>query len=122
MAGRGFGRRDFLKMLPAAAAVPRLHGARIKITDVRIVPLKMTKDLGSYPDWLGNPRPIRIGGGAFVEVQTDQGITGIGPEMAPAVLSARIRSMWICTRSVCTGFRPARDTAVQPAWRLRCGT
>jgi len=88
MAGRGFGRRDFLKMLPAAAAVPRLHGARIKITDVRIVPLKMTKDLGSYPDWLGNPRPIRIGGGAFVEVQTDQGITGIGPEMTPAVLPA----------------------------------
>jgi D-galactarolactone cycloisomerase len=84
----GFNRRDILKMLPAAAAIPRLQGARIKITDVRIVPLKMTKDLGSYPDWLGNPRPIRIGGGAFVEVSTDQGLTGIGPDMAASVLPA----------------------------------
>jgi D-galactarolactone cycloisomerase len=88
MAGNGFHRRNFLKMLPAVAAVPRLHGARIKITDVRIVPLKMIKDLGSYPDWLGNPRPIRIGGGAFVEIHTDQGIIGIGPEMAASVLPA----------------------------------
>ena len=88
MARNAFKRRDFLKMLPAAAAVPRLQGARIKITDVRIVPLKMTKDLGSYPDWLGNPRPIRIGGGAFVEVHTDQGLTGIGPDMAASVLPA----------------------------------
>ena len=75
-------------MLPAAAAVPRLRGARIKITDVRIVPLKTIKDLGSYPDWLGNPRPIRIGGGAFVEVHTDQGITGIGPDVNASVLPA----------------------------------
>ena len=75
-------------MLPAVAAVPRLRGARIKITDVRIVPLKTVKDLGSYPDWLGNPRPIRIGGGAFVEVHTDQGITGIGPDVNASVLPA----------------------------------
>jgi len=81
-------RRNFLRMLPALAAVPKLHGARIKITDVRIVPLKMTKDLGSYPDWLGNPRPIRIGGGAFVEIQSDQGLTGIGPDMDAALLPA----------------------------------
>jgi L-alanine-DL-glutamate epimerase-like enolase superfamily enzyme len=88
MSRTGLHRRDFLKTLPALAAVPRLHGARIKITDVRIVPLKVIKDLGSYPDWLGNPRAIRIGGGAFVEVQTDQGITGIGPEIAPTLLPA----------------------------------
>src|SRR5580704_3534207 len=81
-------RRNFLRMLPALAAVPKLHGARIKITDVRIVPLKMTKDLGSYPDWLGNPRPIRIGGGAFVELQSDQGLAGIGPDMDAALLPA----------------------------------
>jgi D-galactarolactone cycloisomerase len=86
MPGNGLHRRDFLKTLPALAAVPRLRGARIKITDVRIVPLRTIKDLGSYPDWLGNPRPIRIGGGAIVEVQSDQGITGIGPDMAPTLL------------------------------------
>src|SRR5579864_3031494 len=86
MSRNGLKRRDFLKTLPALAAVPRLRGARIKITDVRIVPLKVIKDLGSYPDWLGNPRPIRIGGGAIVEVQTDQGITGIGPDMDASLL------------------------------------
>jgi D-galactarolactone cycloisomerase len=74
-----FRRRDFLKCLPALTAMPRLRGARIKITDIRLVPLKVTKDLGSYPDWLGNPRPIRIGGGAITEIHTDQGVTGIGP-------------------------------------------
>jgi L-alanine-DL-glutamate epimerase-like enolase superfamily enzyme len=88
MPQNGLKRRDFLKTLPALAAVPRLRGARIKITDVRIVPLRTIKDLGSYPDWLGNPRPIRIGGGAFVEVHSDQGLTGIGPDMAPTLLPA----------------------------------
>jgi D-galactarolactone cycloisomerase len=88
MRGTGLRRRDFLKTLPALAAVPRLPGARIKITDVRIVPLRTSKDLGTYPDWLGNPRPIRIGGGAIVEVHSDQGITGIGPDMDAKLLPA----------------------------------
>src|SRR5271170_7483367 len=88
MRGNSLLRRNFLRMLPALAAVPRLRGARIKITDVRIVPLRVMKDLGSYPDWLGNPRPIRIGGGAFVEVRTDQDVTGIGPDMDAALLPA----------------------------------
>ena len=88
MRQNGLQRRDFLKTLPLLAAIPRLRGARIKITDVRIVPLRTIKDLGSYPDWLGNPRPIRIGGGAIVEVHSDQGITGIGPEMAAPLLPA----------------------------------
>jgi D-galactarolactone cycloisomerase len=84
-------RRDFLKTLPAVAAlpaIPRLRGARIRITDVRNVPLKMTKDMGSYPDWVGNPRGIRIGGGSFTEIQSDQGISGIGPGVDDAVLPA----------------------------------
>jgi len=72
-------RRDFLKCLPVLAAVPPLRGARVKVTDVKVVPLKVSKDLGSYPDWLGNPRPIKIGGGFITEVITDQGVTGIGP-------------------------------------------
>jgi D-galactarolactone cycloisomerase len=84
-------RRDFLKALPAVAAisaVPRLRGARIKITNVRNIPLKVVKDLGSYPDWVGNPRSVRIGGGAFVEVQSDQGIAGIGPAVEESFLPA----------------------------------
>ena len=82
-------RRDFLKTLPAVAAlpaVPRLKGARIKITGVRNVVLKVSKDMGSYPDWQGNPRAIKIGGGAILEIQTDQGLTGIGPGVDPALI------------------------------------
>jgi len=83
------GRRDFLKGLPILAAVPQLRGARVKITEVRLVPLKVSKDLGSYPDWLGNPRPIKIGGGFITEIRTDQGVTGIGPgNMDPALMPA----------------------------------
>jgi L-alanine-DL-glutamate epimerase-like enolase superfamily enzyme len=82
-------RRDFLKGLPLLATVPHLRGARVKITEVRLVPLKVTKDLGSYPDWLGNPRPIKIGGGFITEIRTGQGVTGIGPgNMDPALLPA----------------------------------
>ena len=89
MTPRRFARRDFLKGLPALAAVPLLRGARVKVTDVRLVPLKTMKDLGSYADWLGNPRPIKIGGGAITEIHTDQGVTGIGPgNMDPALLPA----------------------------------
>jgi hypothetical protein len=81
-------RRDLLRFLPALAAIPRLYGARVKITNVRLVQLKVIKDLGSYPDWVGNPRRVRIGGGAFTEIATDQGVTGIGPEFPPEMLPA----------------------------------
>jgi L-alanine-DL-glutamate epimerase-like enolase superfamily enzyme len=80
-------RREFLKALPAVASVARLRGARIKITDVRNVPLKVVKDLGSYPDWVGNPRAIKIGGGSFCEIQSDQGLVGIGPPIGEAQLA-----------------------------------
>ena len=89
-------RRDFLKLLTLATAgiattrlmnAARVHAAgRAKITGVNLVPLRVEKDMGSYPDWLGNPRHVAIGGGAFLEVRTDQGVTGIGPDMAPALL------------------------------------
>ncbi len=81
-------RREFLKALPAVASVARLRGARIKITDVRNVPLKVVKDLGSYPDWVGNPRAIKIGGGSFCEIHSDQGLVGIGPPIGEAQLAA----------------------------------
>lgn len=90
-------RREFLKVLSMATAgvascrlmdAARVDAAgRAKITEVKLVQLRVVKDLGSYPDWVGNPRHVTIGGGAFAEVHTDQGVTGIGPDFNPAFLS-----------------------------------
>ena len=46
-----FRRRDFLKAIPALTAVASLRAAgRAKITDVRLVRLKLLKEVGSYQD------------------------------------------------------------------------
>lgn len=75
--------------LLAAAQPPRSPG-RIRITDVKVIPLKLVKEVGEIePAWNpGTKNVIRIGGGSIVEVHTDQGITGIGPGMDPALLPA----------------------------------
>jgi D-galactarolactone cycloisomerase len=103
-------RRHFLKSLPflagSAALAPALAfgqsagqtgydntashrelAGRSKIKEVVNVSLRVEKDLGSYPDWVGNPRAMQIGGGTYVEVRTDQGVTGIGPGVDPAFLA-----------------------------------
>jgi L-alanine-DL-glutamate epimerase-like enolase superfamily enzyme len=95
-------RRDFLTVLPVAAAasavpampamaaVPPLTGARIKITDIRIVRLKVIKEVGSFAGFMGpeDTNTVRIGGGSFIEVHTDQqGLVGIGPGIDPATLA-----------------------------------
>ncbi len=75
-------RREFL----AALAPLALRGVpRLKITDVRVVPLKTIKDIGSIePAWNpGGKMAFSTGGGSFVEVRTDQGVTGVGPGMDP---------------------------------------
>jgi L-alanine-DL-glutamate epimerase-like enolase superfamily enzyme len=81
-------RRDFLAAFgPAALA----HGQpRVRITDVRVVPLKLVKTVGEVePAWNpGTKTVIRIGGGNIVEVLTDAGVTGIGPGIDPALLPA----------------------------------
>jgi len=59
MPRNGLKPRDFLKTLRALAAVPAMARARIKITDVRIVPLRTVKDLWSYPDRIGGVPPYR---------------------------------------------------------------
>ena len=86
-------RRDFLKALPALpalAAVPRLAGVQIKITDVKIVRLKTIKELGSFLGFMGpwDTAIVRVGGGSVVEIHTDQGLTGIGPSVDPVQLPA----------------------------------
>jgi len=86
-------RRDFLKALPALpalAAVPRLAGVQIKITDVKIVRLKTIKELGSFLGFMGpwDTAIVRVGGGSVVEIHTDQGLTGIGPSVDPVQVPA----------------------------------
>lgn len=96
MVSAGLSRRELLKFLTVATAgvassqlmdVARVDAAgRAKITEVKLIQIRVERDLGSYPDWVGNSRHVTIGGGAFTEVQTDQGVTGIGPEMNPSLL------------------------------------
>lgn len=90
----GMHRRDFLKSAAAvtlgvspllAAATAHAQG-RVKITGVKRLTLKVERDLGSYADWVGNPRRIAIGGGAITQITTDQGFVGIGPEVAPQLM------------------------------------
>jgi D-galactarolactone cycloisomerase len=113
------GRRDFLKRVPLLAplltTVPRLRRARARITDVRLVPLKVSKDLGSYPDWLGNPRAIRIGGGAITEIQTDQGMTGIGPGNMDASLLPAVKNLLVGSDPFDVDLHAARLYGIQSA-------
>ena len=89
-------RRTFMKAASAITlavsplmAAARAHAAgRVKITAVKRVELKVEKNLGSYPDWVGNPRNMNLGGGAYTEISTDQGITGIGADVPPAMIPA----------------------------------
>ena len=62
----------------------------LRITDIRIVKLKVVRETGKMEAaWNpGTVSPHRIGGGSVIEVQTDQGLSGIGPEMDPAWLEA----------------------------------
>ena len=63
---------------------------RLKITDVKIVPLKIIREVGEIePAWNpGTNMRFTIGGRSFVEVHTDQGLVGIGPGMDPQLLPA----------------------------------
>ena len=81
-------RRDFLKALPALpalAAIPRLPGVQIRITDIKIVRMKVVKELGSFTGFMGpwDTAIVRVGGGTVIEVHTDQGLVGLGPSVDP---------------------------------------
>jgi L-alanine-DL-glutamate epimerase-like enolase superfamily enzyme len=84
-------RRDFLKSASLAVLMPQLHAAvRLKITDIRIVNLKVVRETGKM-EMAWNPGTVttqRIGGGSVIEIRTDQGLTGIGPGMEPMWLEA----------------------------------
>src|SRR5580692_7520581 len=82
-------RRDFLKAVPLAALMPQLQAmVRLKITGIRIIKLKVVRETGKMEAaWdPGTVTTWRIGGGSIVELQTDQGISGIGPGIDPSEL------------------------------------
>jgi L-alanine-DL-glutamate epimerase-like enolase superfamily enzyme len=86
-------RRSFLTgvgITPALAAQTARAAGRMKITAVRVLKLKLIREVGSLePAWNpGAKVTFRVGGGSFTEVRTDQGLTGIGPAIDPALLPA----------------------------------
>ena len=91
-------RRDFLKSAPLAAMMPHLpslmpqlrSAVRPKIVGIRMVKLKVVRETGKM-EAAWNPGTVtthRIGGGSVIEIQTDQGLTGIGPGMDASWLEA----------------------------------
>jgi D-galactarolactone cycloisomerase len=95
-------RRQILKTLPAALLLsPAMTTAakaapRVKITDIRLVPLKTLRELGKLePAWApGSTMSFAIGGGAYLEIHSDQGAVGIGPAMDVGGL-ARIKALLV---------------------------
>jgi len=90
-------RRDILGALPAAAltaatlpaaAQQQSVGAPIKITDIRLLRLRVIKDLGSVVGFMGpwDTQRALVGGGTVLEVRTNQGLVGIGPGIDPVQL------------------------------------
>ena len=80
---------SILPLLPAAA-----YGVRARITDVRLRSVRLEREVGTYPDWVGGTRRTNVGGGAILEIHTDQGVTGIGPELGEDLLP-RVRSILV---------------------------
>jgi len=63
---------------------------RMKVTEVRSVPLRLVRTAGSVtPAWSPDrDMTFNVGGGAFVEIHTDQGLIGIGPHVSETFLPA----------------------------------
>src|SRR5262245_27224863 len=85
-------RRDFLTAFTLSAgsvgALAQQRLGRTKISDVRLIKLRMVRDAGTLePAWdKGGAMRFTVGGGSVLEIRTDQGLTGIGPGIDPALL------------------------------------
>lgn len=94
MATPAMTRRHFFAAFAAAAhpfaAKAQRAAGRIQITEVRNINLRTVRNVGSLePAWNpGGTMPFAVGGGSFVEVRTDQGLSGIGPGIDDALLPA----------------------------------
>jgi D-galactarolactone cycloisomerase len=59
----------------------------LKITNIRVRKLRLIEEVGELvPAWPGNSMTFRRGGGSFVEIETDQGLIGIGPGADPSLV------------------------------------
>jgi D-galactarolactone cycloisomerase len=70
----------------AALSIPALAAAgrpKVKITDVQVKRIRVIKELGATV----SGRAYRVGGDTITLIQTDAGLTGIGPGVTPAMLS-----------------------------------
>jgi L-alanine-DL-glutamate epimerase-like enolase superfamily enzyme len=85
-------RREFLTQaaglvaVAAATSIPALAAAgrpKVKITDVQVKRIRVIKELGATV----SGRAYRVGGDLVTLIQTDAGLTGIGPGVTPAMLS-----------------------------------
>src|SRR5262245_17671233 len=87
-------RRDFLAAFAACAgpigAVAQQKAGRSKITEIRLRKLRLVRDVGTLePAWnKGGSMRFAVGGGTFLQIQTDQGLTGIGPGIDAVLLPA----------------------------------
>src|ERR1017187_6387216 len=84
-------RRNFLKSIPPVVLMPQVSSApRLKITDIRVVNLRTVRETGKMEAaWNpGTANTYRIGGGAAIEIHTDQGMSGIGPAIDSSALEA----------------------------------
>lgn len=86
-------RRDFCKTLPSLAVGALLptyaEAMRTKITGVRLIKIRLVKDMGQVPRRVGvtgGGLPITIGGFSLTEVRTDSGHVGIGPGIDPGIV------------------------------------
>jgi len=87
-------RRDFFKTLSGLATLPlcfpkAASAARFKITDVRLIKVRLVKNAGTVPRRVGvtgGGLAFAIGGFTVTEVHTDQGLVGIGPGIDPGAL------------------------------------
>jgi D-galactarolactone cycloisomerase len=75
---------DATSRLERAASTP----PSLRITDVRLRRLKTVREVGSLePAWdPGGRISFRIGGGSYLEVETDEGLVGIGPALDERLL------------------------------------
>jgi L-alanine-DL-glutamate epimerase-like enolase superfamily enzyme len=70
----------------AATAIPALAAPgrpKVKITDVQVKRIRVIKELGATV----SGRAYRVGGDLVTLIQTDAGLTGIGPGVTPAMLN-----------------------------------
>ena len=72
----------------------------MKITNIKLHRLKTLKAVGELvPAWPGASMRFSRGGGAFVEIETDEGLTGIGPGASPALVE-RAKDLLVGTNPV----------------------